>query len=338
MKGAKAALYRSPVTKEELDLTIQEKIGDQVIVGTLSTPSAQTYPIVRGIPYLVENNSTLLESPDVKANREYYSQVSAAYDEGMDWLFRSFYEDETALRHKMVDLLDLHSSSRVLEIGAGTCRDSVELISRLNQAGEMFISDLSAEMLEVGQARLEDTLATASAQIEFLICDAAGLPFPDRYFDAAYHFGGLNLFKDQTKSFQEITRVVKVGGKVVIGDEGISPWLRHTTFGKILINSNSLYQHEPPLASIPIDAREVRLQWLLGNAFYLIDYRVGEGEPALDLDLPIPGKRGGTHRTRFYGVLEGIDPELKVKLIQSAAENGLSIHEWLEQTLRRSLS
>jgi ubiquinone/menaquinone biosynthesis C-methylase UbiE len=333
MKQNTATLYLSPITKEELALNVEQAVEDEVITGTFATASGQRYPIVSGIPYLV---TEVPETPDVKLNREYYAQVGTVYDEGMNWLFSSFYEDEQALRRKMVDLLEINSASRVLEIGAGTCRDSAEIISRLGPTGQMFISDLSPEMLTAGRVRIENVIA--AKQVEFLVCDAAFLPFPDNYFDAIYHFGGLNLFGDQAASFQEFTRVVKVGGKVVVGDEGLPPWLHSTTFGKILTNSNPLYRHEPPLKLLPIEAREVCVQWLLGNAFYLIDYRVGEGEPALNLDLPIPGKRRGTHRTRYYGILEGVDPELKAEIIQIAQSSGLSVAEWLDKTLRDSIS
>ena len=37
-----------------------------------------------------------------------------------------------------------------------------------------------------------------------------------------------------------------------------------------------------------------------GNAFYVIDFQVGEGEPPIGLDLPIPGK-GDSLRSRHLG-------------------------------------
>jgi hypothetical protein len=97
-----------------------------------------------------------------------------------------------------------------------------------------------------------------------------------------------------------MTRVVRPGGKVVVGDEGIAPWLRRRLHGRILIRTNRLYKHRPPLELLPVDVREVRLQWLLGDAFYLIDYRVGDGPLEMDIDLPMP-RKGDTLRSRFYG-------------------------------------
>jgi SAM-dependent methyltransferase len=132
-----------------------------------------------------------------------------------------------------------------------------------------------------------------------VLSNASYLPFADDSFDAAFHFGGINTFGELRRALSEMTRVVRVGGKVVVGDEGVAPWLRRRLFGRILVKANPLYAHRPPLDAIPDNAADVRLQWILGNAFYVIDYRVAAGPPFVDLDLPIPGK-GDSLRSRYY--------------------------------------
>jgi hypothetical protein len=67
----------------------------------------------------------------------------------------------------------------------------------------------------------------------------------------------------------------------------------------MILKANPLYRHVPPLACLPENASDVSLHWVLGNAFYLIEYRVGGGPPRLNVDLPIPGRRGGTLRSRY---------------------------------------
>jgi len=141
-------------------------------------------------------------------------------------------------------------------------------------------------------------LANVNSPVEYFLSNVTYLPFMDGHFDAAFHFGGLNTFGDIRRALSEMTRVTRIGGKVVVGDEGVAPWLRRNRFGRILINANPLYKHRPPLECLPENAREVSLRWILGNAFYLIDYRVGDGAPPVDLDLPIPGK-GDSLRSRY---------------------------------------
>jgi ubiquinone/menaquinone biosynthesis C-methylase UbiE len=339
MKLAAKDYYVCPLSHEPLSLESAEltEQGD-VTGGSLATASGRAaYPVRNGMPDFSLKHPDLPE--DIRQNKLFYEKAAKEYDAGMDWLFQSFSVDENHLRKKMIDLLELQPGACVLEIGAGTCRDSREILQRLDASGKFFINDLSVNMLAVGRNRLQlDTSGhVKSPLVEFFTGDAASLPFPDNFFDAAYHFGGLNLFADKSGALQELSRVVKAGGKVVIGDEGVPPWLQNTTFGKILTSSNSLYRYQAPLECLPPNSQEVCVRWVLGEAFYVIDYRVSEGLPFLNLDLPIPGKRGGTHRTRYYGALEGINPETKEKMEQAAAKEGVSLHEWLERTIKKVL-
>ena len=122
-------------------------------------------------------------------------------------------------------------------------------------------------------------------------------------FRSVFHFGGINEFGEVGRALSEMTRVVTPGGKVVVGDEGIAPWLRRRVIGRILIRANPLYAHRPPLERLPENALDVSLHWIIGNAFYVIDYRVGDEPPPVDIDLPIPG-RGDSLRSRYYGPVD----------------------------------
>lgn len=120
---------------------------------------------------------------------------------------------------------------------------------------------------------------------------------------------------------------------MVAGDEGVGSWLSETQFAKILENSNPLFRHRAPIDKIPISARNVTCRWVLNGAFYLIIFEVGQGEPELDLDVEFPGQRGGSHRKRFFGKLEGVSPELRERVVEAALLEGLSVSAWLEKTL-----
>jgi SAM-dependent methyltransferase len=229
----------------------------------------------------------------------------------------------------------LQPEFRVLEIGCGTCRDSIGIARRLGDRGELFLQDLSPRMLSSGQDRMQHS-GPFACRIEYFVGHAAHLPFTDGFFDAVFHFGGLNLFSDKKKALREMTRVVRIGGRIVVGDESLAPWLRQTTYGRILLNSHALYEHNVPLECLPENADKVQVRWFLGNAFYLIDYTVGKTVPQLNLDLPIPGQRGGTHRTRYYGKLEGVSVETKEMAEKAARRLGVSIHEWLDRAVRKA--
>jgi ubiquinone/menaquinone biosynthesis C-methylase UbiE len=252
----------------------------------------RSFAIADGIAQLAHPERLAPSDAEVQGK---YDAGAEEYDIGLDWLFKAFHEDEDVVRSRMIDLLDVGPGDRVLETGCGTGRDSLRIVERIAPDGEMYVQDLSIGMLRVAQRRLAD----APVPVEFVFSNASYLPFAEGIFDAAFHFGGINTFDELERAINELTRVVRIGGKVVIGDEGIAPWQRERPIGRILVNANPLYAHRPPLELLPETALDTRLHWILGNAFYVIEYRVGAAPPAIDLDLPIPGPRGGTLRSRY---------------------------------------
>jgi ubiquinone/menaquinone biosynthesis C-methylase UbiE len=296
----------------------------------LESPTGDRYRIVDGIPEL------LLDTGHQEArseNQEYYRARAEEYDRGTDVMFRMLLCEEEPTRADMVRMLRIAPGARILEVGCGTCRDTIRL---LDYGAFVYASDLSREMMMVGRNRLQAAQADFS-RLRLFLADAMRLPFPDGYFDATFHFGGLNLFPDVAAAIAEMTRVVRPGGRVVAGDEGVGPWLAQTDFAKILKNSNPLFHHRAPVDRIPVNARNVTCRWILNGSFYLIAFDVGAGEPRLDLDVQFPGWRGGSHRTRYYGKLEGVSPELRDMVIKAAAAERVSVVAWLEKALRQAL-
>jgi ubiquinone/menaquinone biosynthesis C-methylase UbiE len=333
VNAAMESVYRCPYTQHRLALDVDEADGTDVVAGTLSA-GPRRYAIRDGIPHLISEAD---EQPSEEETREkaYYEANSRSYDASVEWLFESFYEDESRVRAQMIDLLELKPGDRVLETGCGTCRDSIRIAERVGAEGTLFLQDLSPPMLAIGRKRMSRAaLERPLPGMEFFVGNATRLPFPDAFFDAGFHFGGLNLFSDKGLAMREIARVVKPGGKVVLGDESLAPWLRDTTYGKILLNSNALYRSSPPIEQVPEVARDVCLRWLIGQAFYTIDFRVSDQPPKVDLDKPIPGFRGGTHRSRYYGALEGVTTDAKELAHAAARASGLSLHQWLDRAVR----
>jgi ubiquinone/menaquinone biosynthesis C-methylase UbiE len=291
MKRSSLPKLRCPACKRELEL---EAHGEgEIIEGELTCQCGQSYPIQNGTPNFIYPDQLL---PSDEMSQKDYEIMFKGYDTYMEWLFKILDEDEDAVRSQMTELLGVESGSCVLEVGCGTGSDSIHIIQRIQPRGELYAQELSPAMLEIAKSKL----AGSQTSVEYSLGNASYLPFADDIFDAVFHFGGVNTFGDKAEAMSEMTRVVRTGGKVVIGDESVSPWLRRKTFGKILMKYNPLYKYQVPLKYIPENAREVCLRWILGNAFYLIDYRVGNGPPKLDIDSPIPFK-GDTIRSRYYG-------------------------------------
>jgi ubiquinone/menaquinone biosynthesis C-methylase UbiE len=158
-------------------------------------------------------------------------------------------------------------------------------VERISPGGHAVLSDLSPNMLRLARQKLQ----TSESQVDFFIGNASYLPFPDETFDAVFHFGGINTFAEVAKAFFEMTRVTKKGGKVVIGDESVAPWLRDQPTYQQLMLANPMFAADIPIADVPKNAEQLRVQYIFGNAFYVMDYVVGE-VPTVNVDLPIPGK------------------------------------------------
>lgn len=329
MRREEADLYISPGTRKRLRLQSVEERDGEIESGVLVSEDGEEYQIKGGMPNLVYPRT--LAGADEHA-RSFYEGRAEAYDKYLHLTFKTHGEDEQKLRNKFIDTLDLKPSCRVLEVSCGTGRDSEIIAGRLRADGQLCLQDISFGMLDRCRRRLQGV----SVPTSYSVSNACYLPYPDRYFDAIYSFGGLGEFSDIKRSLAEMVRVSKVGAKIVVGDESIPVWLHETEFAKILATTNKQFMAKVPLEEMPVEARDVSLKWVIGGVFYLIDFRVGEGEPTGDFDFEIPGPRGGTYRTRYLGQLEGVTPETKRLAEQAREKKGVSMHKWLDDVVRQA--
>ncbi|MCA1632225.1 MAG: class I SAM-dependent methyltransferase [Acidobacteria bacterium] len=322
-------IYVSPETRQKLACIPEETEGGEVVSGKLVDERGREYAIRDGIPALIF--PPMLEG-EQKETLDYYDGVADVYDDVANLSFRIQYVDEQKARRDFVKLLDLQPGSRVLELACGTGRDSEIIAGELGAEGQLYLSDISRSML----LRCKEKLRGVSVPVEFAVANACYLPFPDDYFDAVFSFGGLGVFGDIAQSLKEIVRVAKVGAKVVAGDESMPPWLYETEYGRILLNNNPLFKKAIPFEHVPVEARDVAVRWIIGGVYYLIEFVVGEGEPKADFDLEIPGRRGGTLRSRYYGRLEGVAPETYALAQRARDKSGKSMHDWLDGVVREA--
>jgi SAM-dependent methyltransferase len=286
-------------------------------------------------PYVEGTNVPVFAFQPEEVNEYTLEDAAAIHDNSLRWVFNTFGSDEPTLRNSLIARLRLSKGQTILVTGAGAGNDLPYLVQSLNGAGVIYAQDIAKQMLMAGFKRHGAVADEAGVNIHFSASDATNLPFGDKVFDAAYHFGGINLFPDIRKGIAEMDRVVKPGGRIVICDEGAAPWLKDTELGKMLIRNNPLYAFDVPLALLPETARDVNLSWEVGNCFYVIDYTVSDQPLDINIDVPHLGTRGGTIRTRYAGQLEGVDPALRDKVYAEAKSLGLSRVEYIERLLNK---
>jgi ubiquinone/menaquinone biosynthesis C-methylase UbiE len=330
MKLSNLLYYRCPISGAELELDKSSTIIDgKVIDGVLFSKNSER-------KYYIKESCIDFITPeqDIKGAafaRKYYSDIAKTYDENVHITFELYNENELDIRNRMIDLLELKPNYKVLEVSAGTGKDSEIIATRLSKEGGLWLLDISPDMLAYNMERLKDV----EIPTEFIVASACAIPFSDNCFDALYCFAGVGHFPDLPKALKEMARVVKPGGKVVFCEKNVPEWLRDTEYGKICINNNPMFADPVPLKYIPVEARDLCVRWINGNVHYVFDYTVGIGEPSGNFDLEIPGARGGSFNTRYYGKLEGVTKETKEKAILAQKKTGKSMHKWMDELIRR---
>ncbi|MBC7405125.1 MAG: class I SAM-dependent methyltransferase [Cytophaga sp.] len=162
--------------------------------------------------------------------------AESVYENSLTWLFKTFKEDDQSFRNSLLKKLHLKKGDRVLVTGCGLGDDLECIWPIIGSTGELFAQDISNLMIAATAKRLSSKkiLSFNTYNLYLSVSNASMLPYPDAYFDAAYRFGGINLFSDMKSAIHEMACVVKVGGEVLIGVEDFAPWLKESEYEKQL--------------------------------------------------------------------------------------------------------
>ena len=125
------------------------------------------------------------------------------YDEGLGPVLFLDYAEDIARRAAA------HKPRAVLETAAGTGFVTRRLKDALPSA-EITATDLNAPMLELAKAKFK-----RGEDVKFQTADALALPFGDNAFDAVVCQFGVMFYPDKEKSYREVQRVLKPGGRYV---------------------------------------------------------------------------------------------------------------------------
>ena len=271
---------------------------------------------------------------DDRLNLDVYDSDNSIdiYRNFLEWLFLTFETNEADFRSQTLNPLQLAEGQIVLIVGCGLGEDIPVVMERIGDAGELHAQDISRAMVMESADRHKFT------NVFFTISNANTLPYASNYFDAVFHFGGINLFGDIRVAISELDRVCKNGGRVVFGDEGIADHLIGTEYYDIAVCNNRLWAKKPPMSDLPYGASNIQLNYILGNCFYLVSFTSGDDFPRMNIDVYHKGFRGGSARTRYFGQLEGVTEEKKIRLQEQAKNLNMSIHQLLELILDSQLS
>lgn len=118
-----------------------------------------------------------------------------------------------AAKGRSLAMLEVAPGHRVLDAGCGTGADAIELAARVHPGGVVVGVDSSALAIEATRRN-----AAGRRELRCLRAAATALPFPDGWFDSARADRVIQHVPDPAVAIQELVRVTRPGGIVVISE------------------------------------------------------------------------------------------------------------------------
>jgi ubiquinone/menaquinone biosynthesis C-methylase UbiE len=145
--------------------------------------------------------------------RPLYDRLAEFYD-AVDWL--TGYTTHRLRRRALAYLPP--TGARVLEVGFGSGRLHIELAERYRMAG----LDRAPGMARLTARRLASATKKAEGDLSSVLCvgTVEALPYPDASFDAVVSTFAFSAFPDAETAMDEMVRLLRPGGRVVIVDAG----------------------------------------------------------------------------------------------------------------------
>jgi SAM-dependent methyltransferase len=130
-------------------------------------------------------------------------------------------------RERLIEILDPQPRERLLEVGPGTGYYSLTVAERLDR-GRLEVYDLQQEMIDHVMRRAGER---GLSNVTGWTGDAQDMLFEQSRFHGAFLVTVLGEIPDQDAALRELRRVVKPGGRIVVGEIAADP--HYVTFGSL---------------------------------------------------------------------------------------------------------
>jgi ubiquinone/menaquinone biosynthesis C-methylase UbiE len=118
-------------------------------------------------------------------------------------------------RDRLREALAPEPGERLLEIGPGTGYYALPVAEWLGPTGTLELLDVQQEFLDHTTSRAREH---GLSSLVPTLADAQAMPYDDATFDGAYLATVLGEIPDRSAALRELRRVVKPGGRVVVGE------------------------------------------------------------------------------------------------------------------------
>ncbi len=164
-----------------------------------------------------QNKTTHFGYKDVPENDkarlvgEVFSSVADKYDVMNDFMsfgIHRWWKKFAILRSR------IRPGHKVLDVAGGSGDLAAEFARKVTATGQVVLTDINADMLEQGRAKLVDQ--GLGENVSNVLTDAEQLCFEDNYFDRVSISFGLRNVTHKDKALAEMARVLKPGGSALI--------------------------------------------------------------------------------------------------------------------------
>ena len=155
--------------------------------------------------------------PEADKIREMFSQVAPQYDRANNILSLGIHH---LWRKKLVELSEVKSGMSVLDCATGTGDLALEFKRKVGPLGQVIGTDFCVDMMVSAPLKAKKK----KQQVRFEIADVLHLPYDNQSFDACSISFGIRNVENPEKALQEMARVVKSNGHVMILEFGQVKW------------------------------------------------------------------------------------------------------------------
>lgn len=186
-----------------------------------------------------------------QAVKQLFTDISPSYDKLNHLLSFNF---DQGWRRKAIQMIkrENHEAFQALDLCAGTYDFSLECLKQFPQC-EILAADFSFGMLDQGQSKISSFIK--KGKIKPVCADGLNLPVADSSIDVIFCGYGVRNFDNTEKGLQEMNRVLKPGGQIIVLEfykptAGLQKFFHQTyaqhiipRLGKIISGHDSAYHY-----------------------------------------------------------------------------------------------
>lgn len=159
----------------------------------------------------------MIQGPQKTEIQNLFTGIAPGYDLANDLITFGL---ARGWRRKLVKWSEVQSGQRVLDCASGTGDLAFEFKRAVGENGQVIGTDFCQKMLDQAPGKSKDL----NLDVKFEWADVTQLKYDSDQFDVTSIAYGIRNVQDPIKALQEMARVTKPGGKVMILETGKSQW------------------------------------------------------------------------------------------------------------------